>query len=54
MSQKETMKTVVELAGAVDPSLGKSFTTSSKALGGIDLKAAAMGAAFVTAVSSCS
>lgn len=49
MSQKETMKTVVELAGAVDPSLGKSLQQAQKALGGIDLKAAAMGAAFVTA-----
>lgn len=49
MSQKETMKTVVELAGAVDPSLGKSLHEAQKALGGIDLKAAAMGAAFVTA-----
>ncbi len=49
MSQKETMKTVVELAGAVDPSLGKSLQKAQKALGGIDLKAAAMGAAFVTA-----
>ncbi len=49
MAQKETMKTVVELAGAVDPSLGKSLQQAQKALGGIDLKAAAMGAAFVTA-----
>ena len=43
------MKTVVELAGAVDPSLGKSLQQAQKTLGGIDLKAAAMGAAFVTA-----
>lgn len=49
MSGKETMKTVVELAGAVDPSLGKSLQQAQKALGGIDLKAAAIGAAFVTA-----
>ena len=46
MSGKETMKTVVELAGAVDPSLGKSLQQAQKALGGIDLKAAAIGAAF--------
>lgn len=49
MANKETMKTVVELAGAVDPSLSKSLQQAQKALGGIDLKAAAMGAAFVTA-----
>ncbi len=46
---QETMKTVVELAGAVHPSLAKSIQTAQKALGGIDLKAAAMGAAFATA-----
>lgn len=49
MAGKETMKTVVELAGSVSPSLGKSLNQAQKALGGIDLKAAAVGAAFVTA-----
>ena len=46
---KEVMKTVVELAGDINPSLKKSIQTAQKALGGIDLKAAAMGAAFAAA-----
>ena len=40
---QEKMKTVVELAGAVHPSLAKSIQTAQKALGGIDIKAAATG-----------
>ncbi|MBR1625598.1 MAG: phage tail tape measure protein [Bacteroidales bacterium] len=39
------MQTVVKLAGSVDPSLEKSINKATKALGGIDLKAAAIGAA---------
>lgn len=39
------MTTVVELAGSIDPSLQKSISQATKALGGIDLKGAAMGAA---------
>lgn len=41
------MKTVVELSGAVDPSLGKSVKDAVDLLGKIDLKAAAIGATFV-------
>ena len=48
MAVKETMKTVVELAGAVDPSLAKSLQKAQKAFGGIDLKAAAIGATVAT------
>ncbi len=43
------MQTVVELAGSINPSLQKSISKAQKALGGIDLKAAAMGAAFAAA-----
>jgi len=39
------MNTVVSLAGSIDPSLEKSINKATKALGGIDLKAAAIGAA---------
>ena len=46
---QEKMKTVVELAGAVHPSLAKSIQTAQKALGGIDIKAAATGAAIAAA-----
>lgn len=46
---KETMKTVVELAGSIHPSLGKSLQSAQKAFGGINLTAAAMGAAVATA-----
>ncbi|MDD3237917.1 MAG: hypothetical protein PHV37_07465 [Candidatus Gastranaerophilales bacterium] len=45
----KVMKAVVELAGTVDPSLAKSISNAEKALGGIDLKAIATGAAFTTA-----
>ncbi len=41
------MKTVVELSGAVDPSLGRSVKDAVDLLGKIDLKAAAIGASFV-------
>ena len=44
MSKPKIMDTVVKLAGAVDPSLDKSINKTTKALGGIDLKAAAIGA----------
>lgn len=46
---QEKIKTVVELAGAVHPSLAKSIQTAQKALGGIDIKAAATGAAIAAA-----
>ncbi len=45
----KTMKTVVELAGAIDPSLGRSVNEASDLLGKIDLKAAAIGATFIAA-----
>lgn len=44
------MTTVVELAGSIDPSLQKSISQATKALGGIDLKGAAMGAAVAAGV----
>lgn len=43
----KTMKTIVELAGAIDPSLGRSAKEAADLLGKIDLKAAALGATFV-------
>lgn len=49
MDKKGVMKTVVELGGAINPSLGKSLQKAQKALGGIDLKAAAIGAACAAA-----
>jgi len=45
----KTMKTIVELSGAIDPSLGKSVKGAVDLLGKIDLKAAAIGATFVAA-----
>ena len=48
MAEGKVLKATVELAGAIHPSLGKSIGTAQKALGGINLEAAAIGTAFVT------
>ena len=49
MADKHTMETIIKLAGAVDPSLGKSAKEASKALGGMNLKAVGMKVAFAGA-----
>lgn len=49
MADKHIMETVVKLAGAVDPSLGKATKNASKALGGLDMKAVGMKVAFAGA-----
>lgn len=43
----KVMKTVVELAGAIDPSLAKSINNATKTVGKLNLKAVAIGTAFV-------
>ena len=49
MADKKTLTAVVELAGALDPSLGKSIKSAEKTLGGLNLKAVAIGTAFAGA-----
>ena len=49
MADKHIMETVVKLAGAVDPSLGKATKNATKALGGLDMKAVGMKVAFAGA-----
>ena len=46
MADKHVMETIVKLAGAIDPSLGKSAQKASKALGGLNAKAVGMKLAF--------
>lgn len=49
MADKHIMETVVKLAGAVDPSLGKATKNATKALGNLDMKAVGMKVAFAGA-----
>ena len=49
MADKHIMETVVKLAGAVDPSLGKATNNATKALGNLDMKAVGMKVAFAGA-----
>ena len=47
MADGKILKTTVELAGAIDPSLKKSIDSAQKSLKGLNLKAVAIGTAFV-------
>lgn len=47
MAEGKTLKAVVELAGAINPSLEKSIKNAQKSIGGLNLKAIAIGTAFV-------
>ncbi len=49
MSDKHVMETVVKLAGSIDPSLAKSIQSAQVKVGGLNVKAIAMGAAFAGA-----
>lgn len=44
MGKGKELQAIVEIAGAISPSLEKSINEAEKSLGGIDLKAAAVGA----------
>lgn len=46
MADNKTLTAVVQLAGAIDPSLGKSIEKAQKAIGSLNLKAIAVGTAF--------
>ena len=45
MANGKVLQAIVEIAGSVSPTLGKALNETQKKLGGINLKAAAMGAA---------
>ena len=47
MAESKTLKAVVELAGAINPSLEKTIKNAQKSIGGLNLKAVAIGTAFV-------
>lgn len=47
MAEGKTLKAVVELAGAINPSLEKAIKNAQKSIGGLNLKAIAIGTAFV-------
>ena len=49
MNNKHVMETVVKLAGSIDPSLAKSIQNAQVKVGGLNIKAVAMGAAFAGA-----
>lgn len=50
VDKNKIMKTVVQLAGNVDPSLAKSIQEAQVKIGGLNLKAIAIGAAFTAGV----
>ena len=47
MAEGKKLKAIVELAGSIDPSLEKTIKGAQKSLGGLNLKAVAIGTAFV-------
>ena len=47
MANDKVLKATVELAGAISPSLGKTIEKAQKSIGGLNLKAIAIGGAFV-------
>jgi phage-related minor tail protein len=47
MAESKKLQAIVELAGAIDPSLEKTIKNAQKSIGGLNLKAAAIGTAFV-------
>ena len=49
MNNKHVMETVVKLAGSIDPSLAKSIQSAQIKVGGLNIKAVAMGTAFAGA-----
>ena len=49
MADKHVMETIVKLAGSIDPSLAKSIQNAQVKVGGLNVKAIAMGAAFAGA-----
>ena len=45
MANGKTMQAVVNLAGSIDPSLGKAIEQAQKKISGLNVKALAVGAA---------